>query len=106
MRRIAILLVAFVAVAITVQAACTTKGENSALVTTKIVPGKASGGADGGGGALSCAFSPTDTEIDNVSLAPGSLGNIGVVVDNRLVDPSAQNTILRTNTTDFQPHQV
>jgi hypothetical protein len=107
MRRFAILLVAFVGVAIVVQTACTTKGQNSAVVTTKIVQGKSSGSADAGPGAGTlCAFAPGDTEIDNVPLGPGSFGLIGVVVDNRLLNASSVNPLLRTNSNDFQPHQA
>src|SRR5437870_13466846 len=109
MRRFAILSIAVLAAAVFTAAACTTKGENSALVTTKVVTGTASGGgaADAGtGAAIVCKLDATGSELTFIPLGPDNFGQIGVGIDNRLTDPSSLNTIFRTNSADFLANHV
>jgi hypothetical protein len=107
MSRFAIVAVALIAAAIFTAAACTTKGENSALVTTRVVTGVASGAAtDAGTTPIVCTLSATAAELTFIPLGPDNIGQVGVGVDNRLVDPSAQNTLFRTNSADFYAHQA
>jgi hypothetical protein len=84
-------------------AACTTKGENAALVITKVLTSKGTTTA----GVVTCpVIAAGDTELSFILLGPDNFGQVGLVVDNRIVDPSTQNTVLRTNSADFLPHQV
>src|SRR5258708_13655763 len=92
--RNAILLLALLA------ASCTTKNQNSSLVITKVLAGKASGV----GAATTCSVNAGDSETDFLTYNPAvNAGHISAVVDNRLLDPTPFNTVLRTNTTDFLP---
>jgi hypothetical protein len=102
MRRFAILFVATAAAAVFTASACTTKGENSALVTTRVVSGVASGPADAGPGPASCKLDATGTsELAFISLGPDNFGTVGVGISNRIVDATQQNPLLRTNSSDF-----
>ena len=84
-------------------AACTTKGENSALVITKVLTSKGTTTA----GVTTCpTIAAGDTELSFINIGPDNFGQVGLVVDNRIVDPSTQNALLRTNSADFLPHQV
>jgi hypothetical protein len=84
-------------------AACTTKGENAALVITKVLTSKGTTTA----GVVTCpVIAAGDTELSFILLGPDNFGQVGLVVDNRIPDPSTQNTVLRTNSADFLPHQV
>jgi hypothetical protein len=103
MRRIAILLVALVAFAVLVQTACGTKGENSALVVTKVLPPAASGPD---GGTVQCTVDPSGKELSFLPLGQDSFGSIALVVDNRLQNQTNQNPILRTDSSAFLPHSV
>jgi len=84
-------------------AACTTKGENAALVITKVLTSK---GTTTGGVVTCPTIAAGDTEQSFINIGPDNFGQVGLVVDNRIVDPSTQNTVLRTNSADFLPHQV
>ena len=88
-------------------AGCSTKGENSALVLTKVLAPKGSGTADAGPGSVQqCTSSPGDTETSFLLIGPDNFGSIGVAVDNRLKNLSDTNNILRTNSADFYVHQA
>jgi hypothetical protein len=88
-------------------AGCSTKGENSALVVTKVLAPKGSSSADAGAGSvLQCTSSPGDTESSFLLMGPDNFGSLGVAVDNRLKNPSDTNNLLRTNSADFYVHQA
>lgn len=81
--------------------ACSTNGQRSDLVVTKVV--EATFDATAG----TCTFDAAAQELAFSSLNPTSnIGEVAAVVNNRLIDPSGVNPTLRTNTAYFQPHQV
>ena len=81
--------------------ACSTNGARSDLVITKVV--EASAGTAPG----TCTFDAAGTELTFSVLNPTSnIGEVAAVVDNRLIDTSTINPDLRTNTAQFQPHQM
>lgn len=77
-------------------AGCTTKNENSALVLTRIVAGSTTGS----GGACTIDSAGLEVDFPPVNFAEASV-RVGLVVDNRLVNPNTVNQILRTDSTDF-----
>jgi hypothetical protein len=80
-------------------AACSTNNQRSDLVITKVIEA-----TDDGTG---CAFDATSDELVFSTLNPTSnLGEVAAVVENRLLDPSSTNPLLRTNSALFEPHQV
>jgi hypothetical protein len=84
-------------------AACTTKNENSALVITKVLQSKGTTAA----GVVTCpSITVGDVEFNYILIGPDNFGQVFLVVDNRTVDISTQNTVLRTSSSDFLPHQV
>jgi hypothetical protein len=84
-------------------AACTTKGENSALVITKVLISKGTTAA----GVTTCPpITVSDVESNYILIGPDNFGQVFLVVDNRILDVSTQNTVLRTPSADFLPHQV
>jgi len=88
-----------IALAALLGASCRTK-QNSALVVTKVVLGEISG--------TSCKYDPGADEFDfaNIDPAANSGGTMGVVLQNNLTDPTALNSLYRTNSATFHPHQV
>ncbi|HTO96122.1 MAG TPA: hypothetical protein VMK66_03675, partial [Myxococcales bacterium] len=61
--------------------------------------------APAGGGT--CAFDPTANEKTLSAINPATnLGQVAAVVQNNLLDTSTLNPGLRTNTAQFQPHQL
>jgi hypothetical protein len=80
--------------------ACTTNNQRSDLVIIRVVEAK-----DDGSGA--CLFDSAAAELTFSTLNPTTnVGEIAAVVENRLTDPSSSNALLRTNSAQFQPHQV
>ena len=80
--------------------ACTTNGQRSDLVILKVVEATADATAG------TCTFDSSTEELAFSSLNPTSnIGEVAAVVDNRLRDPTELNSVLRTNTAYFQPHQ-
>ncbi|MGZ6141805.1 MAG: hypothetical protein ACXWLM_00640 [Myxococcales bacterium] len=58
-------------------------------------------------GTTGCAFDSTANELAFSTLNPTTnLGEVAAVVENRLTDTSTLNADLRTNSAQFQPHQV
>ena len=88
-----------IALAALLGASCRTK-QNSALVVTKVVLGEISG--------TSCKYDPGADEFDfaNIDPAANSGGTMGVVLQNNLSDPTTVNSLYRTNSATFHPHQV
>jgi hypothetical protein len=84
-------------------AACTTKGENAALVITKVLQSKGTTTA----GVVTCPIITVgDPELSYILIGPDNVGQVALVVDNRILDPSTQNAVLRTSSVDFLPHQA
>jgi hypothetical protein len=80
-------------------AACSTNNQRSDLVITKVIEATDTG--------TGCVFSTTADELVFSTLNPTTnVGEIAAVVENRLSDPSSFNPLLRTNSAQFQPHQV
>ena len=80
--------------------ACTTNGGRSDLVITKVVEAT-------GGGTGPCIFSSSTDELALSTIDPAAnVGEVAAVVKNNLLDPSAINPDLYTNSAQFQPHQV
>jgi len=80
--------------------ACSTNGQRSDLVITKVVEAAADTTTS------SCTFDPSAEELTFSTLNPASnLGEVAAVVQNNLSDPSQINPLLRTNSAQFQPHQ-
>ncbi|HUJ24991.1 MAG TPA: hypothetical protein VLW85_03165 [Myxococcales bacterium] len=82
---------------------CSTKNENASLVITKVIPPTATVGTE-----VSCAFDPAETEFTpNLPFNPAeNRGIIAAVVQNNMIDTSSLNTVLRTDSNTFLPHQV
>jgi hypothetical protein len=75
--------------------------KNSAIIVTRVVKGASSGTPP------VCAFSPSDPEFDFATVNPAAvLGVMGVVISNQLTKTDSINTVLRTDSTLFSPHQV
>jgi hypothetical protein len=75
--------------------------KNSAIVVTKIVRGASSGTPP------TCLFSASDPESNFATVNPTAvLGVMGVVISNQLTKTDSINTVLRTDSTTFSPHQV
>ena len=102
--RILVALAAFAA------ASCTTNQRNSALSITKVVVGSLSGSTC----TLSATadetdfptFNPTETLAAIAAGTPTGNGLAGFVVSNNLSNTANLNTVLRTNTNTFTPHQA
>jgi hypothetical protein len=88
-----------IALAALLGASCKTN-QNSALVVTKMVLGEVSGTA--------CKYDPGADESDfaHIDPAANSGGTMGVVLQNNLTDPTSLNSLYRTNSATFHPHQV
>jgi hypothetical protein len=86
---------------------CSTKNKNSAIIVTKIIAGTVSGTPPN----LVCTFDPSAKETDFIRVDP-SLGSglMGVVISNQMVNPATNplsgNSVLRTDSTTFNQHQV
>ena len=80
---------------------------NSALVVSKMVLGTLTTSA-GPPPTSYCSYDPGATEFDFAQIDPtaNTGGTMGVVVENNLTDTSTVNSILRTNSATFHPHQV
>src|SRR5258708_7414679 len=75
--------------------------KNSAIIVTRVVKGASSGTPP------VCAFSPSDPEFDFANVNPTAVsGTMGVVISNQLTKTDSINTVLRTDSTIFSPHQV
>ncbi len=88
-----------IALAALLGASCRIK-QNSALVVTRVVLGQVSG--------TICKYDPGSDEFDfaNINPAANTGGTMGVVVQNNLLDPTTVNSLYRTNSATFHPHQV
>lgn len=96
--RNAILLLALLA------ASCSAKNRNAAIIITKVVEGTAQGTPPA---PVVCTFDPSAKETDFVLVNPAvSSGTMGIVISNQLVNPTTLNSVLRTDSTTFNPHQV
>ncbi len=80
---------------------------NSALVVSKMVLGTLTT-SPGPPPTSYCLYDPGATEFDFAQIDPtaNTGGTMGVVVENNLTDTSTVNSILRTNSATFHPHQV
>jgi hypothetical protein len=91
-------------------ASCGTKNQNSALVITKVIPPTAKGtpGTGGAAGSLACSFDPGQQEYTPyLPINPNeNRGIVAAVVGNNLTNPAKDNTVLRTDSTMFLPHQA
>jgi hypothetical protein len=76
---------------------------NSAIIVTKVVKGTAAGTPPN----VVCTFSPGDPESAFVSVNPAvASGFMGVVIVNQLTKTDSLNSILRTDSSLYTPHQV
>ncbi len=74
---------------------------NSAIIITKMVSGKSAGTPP------VCTFTPGDAETSFATVNPAVVsGVMGVVITNQLAKTDALNSILRTDSTTYNPHQV
>ena len=89
-----------------VLAGCTTNEKNSGLVIDHVVLGQ----QQTINNVLTCVFQAANSETLYPTFNPGqantNFGLAGFVVKNQLTDPSTTNSILRTNSTTFSPHQA
>jgi len=86
---------------------CMTGNHNSALVVTKLVLGTATTNP-GPPAVTTCSYDASAVVFDLPQEDPATHtgGTMGVVVQNNLVDPTSINSLLRTNSATFHPHQV
>jgi hypothetical protein len=95
-RRTHILLVALLATSCFVKS-----NKNSAIVVTRVIRGTLQGTPQ------VCTYNPSDAEFDFANVNPAAVsGTMGVVISNQLTKTDSINTILRTDSTTFSPHQV
>jgi len=89
-------------------ASCSTGGKNSAIIVTKFVLGTTQGTADAGvGPPPACTYDSTAHDFSNANINPATnVGSLGVVIANQLASTTSLNTVLRTDSTLFSPHQV
>ena len=81
-------------------AACSTNGQQSALVVTRVV--EATQDTTTG----QCSFDTGTNELVFSTLNPTSnIGEVAAVVQNNLVDPTNTNSVTQVNSSQFQPHQ-
>jgi hypothetical protein len=81
-------------------ASCKLNNRNTSLDVTKVVIGKLDNGL--------CKYDPSSDEFDfaHINPAANTGGTMGVVIKNQLTDPATLNTLLRTTSATFHPHQV
>src|SRR2546425_563546 len=92
MRRFAILSIAVLAAAVFTAAACTTKGENSALVTANATP-PASGVVEAGAiGTVGVVLFPSRFSAASAGVAAGSFIRATLHVEGKLLDGSSVKT--------------
>ena len=83
--------------------ACMTHGQRSDLVITSVIEATANTGTSG----TTCTFDTSAHELTFSNLNPTTnSGLVASVVKNNLTDPSTTNPLLRTNSAQFQPHQI
>jgi hypothetical protein len=81
---------------------CNTNQGSASLLIIKVI--EATPPAGGGTG---CTFDPTTNEKTFSTIDPATnVGQVAAVVQNNLLDTSTLNPGLRTNTAQFQPHQI
>ena len=75
--------------------------KNSAIIVTRVVKGTSAGTP------AVCTYNPSDAEFDFANVNPAVVsGVMGVVISNQLTKTDSINTVLRTDSTIFSPHQV
>jgi hypothetical protein len=86
---------------------CMTRNENSALVISAVIPPTATATGSGATSSLGCKFDPSQAEYTSLPYNPAeNRGVVAAVVQNNLTATSSLNTILRTDSTNFLPHQA
>src|ERR1700674_1844369 len=86
---------------------CMTRGENSPLVISSVVPRTAAAAGSATTPTLGCSFVASTAEYTSLPYNPAeNRGIVAAVVQNNLTPTTALNTILRVDSTTFLPHQA